>query len=239
MLNSDDIYGKTYGAGYFYEQAAPIAAYDNRLKAILNYKGKYSGQVWKDWTSVIMAFDLENEPFSSKTAECQTGYASSWACGRAQTLRSTLGAESPIKIATGGFGGDISQGCTWAAGAASCPEIDIISVHRYAGPESSNEGQWANSYKSWISESNGKLVHLEEWGVNTNDYNPDTEFPANTEDMNKGGLPWSYWQLLPAQKCSSNDMDGFGFFINSGVPWQAQAQAASAATSPQNWNGVA
>ena len=70
-------------------------------------------------------------------------------------------------------------------------------------------------------------------------YNPVTEFPANTEDMNSAGLPWSYWQLLPDQACTSDDMDQFGFFINSGVDWQSQAEAAASASCPQDWSGIA
>lgn len=122
----NDIYGTTYGAGYFYEKQEAYDAYDNRLRAILNYKGKYSGKVWKDWSSAIMAFDLQNEPYSAKTEECNYSQAATWACGRAKTIRSTVGSGSTIKVATGGFGGDISHGCTFASGAASCPDIDII-----------------------------------------------------------------------------------------------------------------
>ena len=122
----DDIYGETYGAGYFYEEAAAISAYDARLNHILNYVGKYSATAWKDYSDVIMAFDIENEPFAPKTAECEYSDASSWPCGRAQTMRTTLGTDSPIKISTGGLGGDFSHGCTFQAASMSCAEIDLV-----------------------------------------------------------------------------------------------------------------
>lgn len=124
---SNDIYGQTWGPGYFYEKQEAIDAFEARLRAIFTYKGKYSGKVWKDWTSTIMAFDIENEPFSSKTEECKYSSASTWVCGRSKTMRDILGANNPIKIATGGFGGDISQGCTFEAGATTCPSVDIVS----------------------------------------------------------------------------------------------------------------
>lgn len=111
-------------------------------------------------------------------------------------------------------------------------------MHRYAGGEGDNPNQWAGSYSSWIEQSNGKLVHLEEWGVDTTAYDVNTEFPANTKDMNSAGLPWTYWQLLPAKKCDVGDTDVFGFFIDSGVPWEQEVQSASAADCPQDWSGI-
>lgn len=96
------------------------------MRAILNYRGKHSNRVWKTWTDVIMAFDLQNEPFASKTEECKYSSAQSWACGRAKTLRAELGGNNPIKIATGGLGGDISHDCTFLSSAVNCPQIDMI-----------------------------------------------------------------------------------------------------------------
>lgn len=101
-----------------------------------------------------------------------------------------------------------------------------------------NEGQWSNSYSDWISQANGKLVHLEEWGVDTSKYDPSSEFPANTEDMNAAGLPWTYWQLLPRHACDVADGDPFGFYIDSGVPYAAEIQAANNADCPQSWAGI-
>lgn len=73
-----------------------------------------------------MGFDLQNEPFASKTAECTSPAAQNWACGRAKAMRGAPGASNPIKIATGGFGGDISHGRTFQSSVTQCPEIDII-----------------------------------------------------------------------------------------------------------------
>lgn len=73
-----------------------------------------------------MGFDLQNEPFASKTEECHYSSAQSWACGRAKALRAELGGYNPIKIATGGLGGDISHGCTFLESAMNCPQIDMV-----------------------------------------------------------------------------------------------------------------
>lgn len=286
----NDIYGQTWGPGYFYEKQEAYNAFDARLRFILNYKGKYSGKVWKSWNAAIMAFDLQNEPFSAKQEECNYPAAATWVCGRSKTLRSVLGSGSAIKIATGGFGGDISGGCTFIKSAMSCPELDIIAgkrrfrssrhnyenplipfskhyslhiitpqqhqhtssiktrqtktliptiiVHRYAGSQASNPNQWSNSYNSWLGQTNGKLVFLEEWGVNTKSLDAKSEFPANTRDMNNAGLPWLYWQFLPSKKCTVGDSDPFGFFVDSGVDIAGQVKAASNANSRQDWSGI-
>lgn len=115
-----------YGAGLFYESQEAKDIYDARLAHILNYQGAHSGQVWKNWSDVIMAFDLQNEPFAPKPEECTYDTAQEWVCGRAQGMRSVLG-DSAIKIASGGFGGDISHGCTFMSAAVNCAELDIIS----------------------------------------------------------------------------------------------------------------
>lgn len=237
-MPSNDIYGQTFGSGFFYESQEAYDAFDARLTHILNYQGAHSGQVWKNWSDVIMAFDIQNEPFASEASKCFQASAGEWACGRAATMRNVLGGNNPIKIATGGFGGDISHDCTFEAAATTCPQIDIVSVHRYAGPQGSNPGQWAGSYSDWIGRSNGKLVNLEEWGVDTSQYDPSSEFPQNTQDMNGAGLPWIYWQLLPAKKCDVADGDPFGFYVDSGVPYAQQVKNAASADSPQNWNGI-
>lgn len=235
--NRNDAYGSQFGSGYFYEHQDAFDTFDNRLRAIVNYKGKYSGKVWKDWHDVIMAFDLQNEPFASKTEECHYDTAQSWACGRANTLRSALGGNNPIKIATGGLGGDISHGCTFLSSAMSCDQIDMVAVHRYAGPESGNPKQWTNSYNSWLGQTKGKLVYVEEWGVNTTKYNIQEEFRTNTQDMNAGGLPWLYWQILPEKKCNVGDGDPFGFYVNT-VDVASAVKGASNANSKQDWTGI-
>lgn len=60
-----DVYYDRWGAGYFYQQQDAFTAYDNRLSYILNYKGKYSGKVWKSWPQAIVMFNLQVKiPFS-------------------------------------------------------------------------------------------------------------------------------------------------------------------------------
>ena len=94
------------------------------------------------------------------------------------------------------------------------------------------------SYDGWIGQAKGKLVYVEEWGVNTTRYNIKDEFRANTQDMNAGGLPWMYWQILPSKKCDYHDGDPFGFYIDSGVDVAGAVKGANNANSKQDWSGI-
>ncbi|UNI21672.1 Mannan endo-1,4-beta-mannosidase [Purpureocillium takamizusanense] len=49
LIDTNDIYGQTYGARSFYEQQAAYDAYEARLRLISpSYFGKYSGKAWRD-----------------------------------------------------------------------------------------------------------------------------------------------------------------------------------------------
>lgn len=54
-----DAYYDRWGPGSFYTQQEAFNAYDARLSYILNYKGKYSGMVWKNWPQAIFSFNLQ------------------------------------------------------------------------------------------------------------------------------------------------------------------------------------
>lgn len=100
-------------------------AYDRRLDAILHYKGTHSGRVWKDWSEVIMAFNLQNKPFSTALKKCHFPPSEDWICGRSSHIREILGPNNPIKISSGGFGGDVRNNCTFIG--TTCEHLDSIS----------------------------------------------------------------------------------------------------------------
>lgn len=119
-----DVYTK-FGPG-FYNQEEPQKIYDNRLQHILEYTGKHTGKAWKDFSEVILAFNLQNEPFVGAKDCPNLGQADKqWACKRATNMRKVLSKD--IKIATGGLGGAIDNKCTFMAEAMSCNSIDAIS----------------------------------------------------------------------------------------------------------------
>ena len=124
---NSDAYNARWGSGFFYEKQDAFDMYDARLSHILNYKGKYSGKVWKNWHDGIMGFDLQNEPMTTKPSECLDGDTHGWICGRAKHLRKVLGDKNPIKVATGGIGGDFSHQCNLISAATQCDALDLIS----------------------------------------------------------------------------------------------------------------
>ncbi|KAI0125154.1 glycoside hydrolase superfamily [Xylariales sp. AK1849] len=237
-----DAYCKKWGSGTFYESQDAADQYDQRLDYILNYTGKTSNQTWKDWGDAIVGFDIQNEPFNSETSECSNSAAASWVCDRAQHIRSVLGTSNPIKISTGGLAGDFSNKCTFGAGSTTCDAIDMIAVHRYAGPQGTSQ-QWSGSAQDWVDQANGKLVYIEEWGVNSKLTDPKTDFPAEMDDIVKGGLPSLYWQILPPKSdgCDydpTTDSDPFGIFMDSGVDFKTEFEKAASSEALQDWSGV-
>lgn len=63
LTSSRDAYWARWGAGYFYQKQEAFDAYDARLSYILDYKGVYSGKVWKNWPQAIFSFNIQvNSP---------------------------------------------------------------------------------------------------------------------------------------------------------------------------------
>lgn len=154
-------------------------------------------------------------------------------------MRDVLGADNSILISTGGLGGDISHDCTFLSAVTECDAVDAISVHRYA----SVPGQWSGSFSSWLDQTNGKKVFLEEWGIDASKYDQTSAFPSEVEDMNSAGLPSLYWQILPAgsSECpydpSQHSGDKFGIFDNSDVDLAGPINGATVVSAAQDWTG--
>ncbi|KAI1394690.1 hypothetical protein F4819DRAFT_493211 [Hypoxylon fuscum] len=105
--------------------------------------------------------------------------------------------------------------------ATSCEAVDLIAVHRYGGSQSSNAEQRSGGAQSWASQAGGKLVFVEEWGVDTGEDDATSKLPAQAADINKAGLPSLYWQ---------NDAgDKFGIFVEGDTDIAAGMKGASSA----------
>lgn len=185
-----------------------------------------------------MGFDLQNEPMTAKTSVCTDGDVHNWVCGRATHMRDELGADNPILVISGGIGGDYSHDCTFISTAVDCDALDAIAIHRYA----SVPGNWAPSADSWVSKANGKLVFVEEWGINAASYDQSSAFTSETADFNSVGLPNMYWQIiLPAVEgceydAASDSGDQFGIvYNNSGVDISGAMYDASSSDALQDW----
>ncbi|KAI1319399.1 hypothetical protein F5Y16DRAFT_102736 [Xylariaceae sp. FL0255] len=165
-------------------------------------------------------------------------------CDVALSFRESLGGENPIKITTGGAGGDDSHGCTTMSAATNCGQIDVIAAHKYGGPESSNADQWTNSVNNWYSKVNGKLLFIEEWGANQALASAVTDWPAQADDIINSGVPNVYWQLVPAENsaCPYNPAtdsgDEYSIFVNGNVNVGSIVAKANAASAKQDWSAI-
>lgn len=258
-----DIYYDQFGVSGFYEDEEAFAAYDARLSYILNYRGASSGKTWKEWSEAIMGFDLQvrsppdilvflrplltcirsfpqNEPMTANTTACTNNDERGWLCGRATHLRSELGADNPIIVSSGGIGGDYSHDCTFISAATECGALDAIAVHRYA----SVPGYWASNAETWLGQANGKLIYVEEWGINAASYDQSSAFQSEVEDMNSVGLPSLYWELiLPAStacpyNAADDSGDQFGIVYSSGVNLSGPISEATKSAALQDWSAI-
>jgi mannan endo-1,4-beta-mannosidase len=172
-------------------------------------------------------------------SNCQGGDPQGWVCGRAGHLRKLLGSNTATLVSTGGLGGDISHSCTFLATATQCDAVDVISIHRYA----SVPGKWSDSLSGWISQSKGKKVYIEEWGIDSTKYDQKSAYASETKNMNSVGLPNLYWQILPpvASGCSyspeSDSGDHFGIFDDSAVDFATAINGATGVGAAQDWTG--
>lgn len=175
----------------------------------------------------------------AKVAECTDGDVDGWICGRATHLRTELDtvANNPILVTSGGIGGDYSHGCNFIAAATNCTALDAIAVHRYA----SVPGYWADNAVNWVAEAGGKLVYLEEWGINAASYNQTTAFASETADMNSVGFPSLYWEIIlpPVAACpydaATDSGDQFGIPYDSGIDLAGPMHQAAKTPALQNW----
>ena len=172
-------------------------------------------------------------------SNCKNGDPYGWACGRARQLRTLLGSNKATLVSTGGLGGDISHSCTFLPAVTKCDAVDAISIHRYA----SVPGRWSESLSGWISQSNGKKVYIEEWGIDSTRYDQKSAFVSEVNNMNSVGLPSMYWQILPpaTSSCpynpSQDSGDPFGIFYNSGVDLASPMKGSTNVQAAQDWAG--
>ncbi|GAA6062490.1 hypothetical protein JCM10212_001863 [Sporobolomyces blumeae] len=172
---------KYRNAHSFYTNPWAIEMFEKRVDHALNHRNdQMGGQKWKDLSSVIYAFEAQNEP---------QGYMDlanpSWVCDRSNHIASLVSG-SGIQISSGG-GIDISKSLQpWAT---DCGSIDIVSVHDYG----------TNGYSTAAALARAKANHpdktimMGEWGLTGTDKAAKiSKFVSAFEDH---GIPWMYWQV--------------------------------------------
>jgi mannan endo-1,4-beta-mannosidase len=165
-----------------------------------------------------MGFDIQNECFVADTMydddDVGVNDRAGWVNGRCRHLREVLGWDNPIKVCSGGVGGDWAHNRNFAPYVLDSPNLDIISVHYY-----NQDGKEADH--GWLDNTNGKLVHCEEFTQDPKDgKDQNALYQAATSAMNGMGVPWCVWQVLPRASCPefdwSKEDDWYGIFIDDG-----------------------
>ncbi|TFY75941.1 hypothetical protein EWM64_g8071 [Hericium alpestre] len=203
-LSGGDIYGQWYGTGYFYEQAAATAGFDNRLRYVLNHVHTTLGKPWKELSDYIFAFEAENEAMIGKGQQYIKEHQN-WQCDRATTTKGELGSNSGILVTTGGESWmDESVQDGWL----SCAALDVIAIHAYG------TGDFETSaIQTYVrrAQAAGKKFLFQEWGscyFTTENKNcpSGSALSESTRNANiqkwvrqitAAGVPWLYWQVLP------------------------------------------
>ncbi|XTI89630.1 hypothetical protein V2W45_585964 [Cenococcum geophilum] len=127
---------QTDAANKFYTDSTLTAKFDARIQNVLKYINPNGlNQAWGSATDVLMAVDIQNEPFLQARNLLQTPTGFDWLCGRAQTIKSVA---PNLLVSTGGIGGSNDRGTygpntsqnlpKWLYGGA-CPQIDIQALH--------------------------------------------------------------------------------------------------------------
>ncbi|GJE98214.1 glycoside hydrolase family 5 protein [Phanerochaete sordida] len=200
-----DVYGQTYGVTGFYEDADAQAAFDARLRHVLEHVHPTLGP-WKDLDEYIFGFEAENEAMIGIDGTGAYIRAhQEWQCDRANTIRGELGSNEGILVLTGGE--------SWVDesvqdGFLSCPTLDVISLHAYS------PGDFNTTFlQTYIqrAQTAGKKLLMEEWGAcyydtDQNNCPSGDALPTATRNTNlqtwaseitAAGLPWLYWQVIP------------------------------------------
>ncbi|KAF8753749.1 Cellulase (glycosyl hydrolase family 5) [Rhizoctonia solani] len=221
----------------FMKKSEAIAAFDNRLRYILNHTHKTLGNPWKQLNQYIFAFEAQNKAMVGK-GEDYINTHMNWQCDHANTIKSTLGSNSGILVMTGGESWMTeSVKSAWLG----CAALDVVAIHAYGVGDfsTSNILTYVNQAKSA-----GKKLIFQEWGAcyfNTENNNcpAGTPLPTSTRNNNiktwasqitAAGVPWLYWQVLP----NPDPHYGYDFEIRVQDPsWDTLKNAAlDAITKP-------
>ena len=238
-ISAADAANFPYDARAFYTDQEAIDFYDARLSHILNYASPaFGGAAWKTLSQVIEGFDVQNEPFIARSTRyipggtqnlvpVQDPDVNKWICDRAGTIRTLLGADSPIQILTGGIAGNDFQGNTYSflPSAVACANINVIAIHAFRGATDYPTYTYLDQQTQETLQTSGKGVLMEEFGVGTNAI-PTTDYDPIVTLLRNVGMPFLYWEYLGGvddsiacgsdqDACCGQGLDGYGIGFGS------------------------
>ncbi|KAI8943030.1 hypothetical protein NX059_001066 [Plenodomus lindquistii] len=226
-----DFYGKWYGTGDFYKNTDAINYFKRRIEHVMSHVNPVNGKTWAQSSEYIFAFEAQNEAMHQQQ---DPNALTSWQCTMAQSIKDNLANNTDILVTTGG-GAYLSNSLLTPY--FSCPALDILAIHAYG------VGDFATAaLEPYVQKAKdaGKMLIMQEWGAcytdalnnNCNGGNPidegarDANIREWAASIDKAGIPWFYWQILP----NADPHQGWDYEVGIGdVNWEALKEAGVAA----------
>ncbi len=196
--NSNGPYEENFGILGQYTKPEARQAFKNRFRYFLNHHNAYLGKSWKELDTVVLAWEISNEPgikldeITNLTREEKTNVLRDWLSDMAAFLKETdpntyvsLGITGYDRWYNKGIGDDIID-------LGNIEAADIYTLHFYGG----NLSNWINkvipSLRRW-----GKLLIVEEFGVErkVGDAQTISTYQNVAQTCYDHGIPWMFWRL--------------------------------------------
>ncbi|GAA5844077.1 hypothetical protein JCM3766R1_004512 [Sporobolomyces carnicolor] len=209
---------KVRDASAFYSGEWAIEMFEKRIEHALNHEnGLMGGTKWKDLSSVVYAFEAQNEPQGYMTPSNP-----SWVCDRSNKIASLVSG-SGIKVSSGG---GTELGNSLGSWATQCGSIDIVSVHDYG----TNGVAIANRLARAKSEHPDKTIVMGEWGLTGSD--KANKIKQFVDAFEAKGISWMYWQVT-SPGAGSKDFEVW----TSEPAWGALTGGSYSYSSPDSGTG--
>jgi hypothetical protein len=194
-----DAYCEKISGAYldFYSNEEIVKVYKERLDVFFShYTSKnFGGRRWGELSEVIMGVDIQHQPFNP-IFPIPAGEA--WLCDVASHLKALLNPD--IAVVSGGVSGlqSLDRFENFPDSVFNCKDIDVIGIH---GRFEREEGKmtagtpWAEMFVPGNTlmgraEKKGKLLMVEEWGVEGSVEKKEEDIFDHGAALNLRGIPW-------------------------------------------------
>lgn len=168
----------------FYRDEGARAAFRNRIRHILEYRGRHTGSAWKDLNDVVLAWEPQNEP-NWRARKTWTEETARWIKEIAPDARVFAGG---VTVALRG-GEDLVR---------SSPSVDGWGYHWY-GVESLQQ-------VADLFDRLGCRWFFEEFGGPRGDPKTRARYESVLKVAGERRVPWMFWRLGPNRDAGSFDL---------------------------------
>ncbi|KAG9198462.1 hypothetical protein G6514_009960 [Epicoccum nigrum] len=196
-----DAYCEKISGAYldFYSNEEIVKVYKERLDVFFShYTSKnFGGRRWGELSEVIMGVDIQHQPFNP-IFPIPAGEA--WLCDVASHLKALLNPD--IAVVSGGVSGlqSLDRFENFPDSVFNCKDIDVIGIHgRFEREEGKKTAgtPWAEMFVPGNTlmgraEKKGKLLMVEEWGVEGSVEKKEEDIFDHGAALNLRGIPWLF-----------------------------------------------